>query len=295
MTANSPRMGWPYPAREDDPWYDGFEDFVQADDASGFAHREDRNLFITGGGTLSWDAGTGVLTWTEAIQLVSPTTGFLLGIAADSVTIENGEVLYAVLVRQALEARTLTKAIANSVPSNDNAFMLCVRIGNNLHWRNGLVMSSGSSVSGVGFSGSGISLSIETGRADYVQVNPTVEEVVGQWMLDGAVVAGGVRFRCMMRPTFNAAGWARVRVYDLGAVGTPAAAVEITDDATAAYRMQATTSGLVYLETSVMTIGVSPGVGQIVNARRMYEATLEQSSLAGDTVDFGFAGVYVGV
>lgn len=295
MTANSPRMGWPYPAREDDPWYDGFEDFVQADDASGFAHREDRNLFITGGGTLSWDAGTGVLTWTEAIQLVSPTTGFLLSIAADSVTIENGEVLYATLVRQALEARTLTKAIATSVPSNDNAFMLCVRIGNNLHWRNGLVMPSGSSVIGVGFSGSGISLSIETGRFDYVQEGPPVEEVVGQWMLDGNMVAGAVKFRCMMRPTFTVPGWARVRVWDLGAVGTPAPAVEVTDDATPAYRMQSTATGLVYLETSALAIGASPGIGQIVNNRRMYEATLEQSSAVGDTVEFGFAGVFVGV
>lgn len=150
MTVNSARMGWPYPSRDDDPWYDAFEDFVQAVDASGFAHREDRSIIWSGGGTLSWDLGTETLEWTGTISVYSPLSSRLIQIAADSlVDIIDGEVIYTTLTRQPLSNQTATLTKGNQVPSNDNAMALAVRIGDVIFFRTGFSLGDGDTSAGV--------------------------------------------------------------------------------------------------------------------------------------------------
>ena len=55
----SPKMGWNFPEEDQDPFYDDFEDMVNAMDASGTAAREDRNIVLMGGGEFSFDDATG--------------------------------------------------------------------------------------------------------------------------------------------------------------------------------------------------------------------------------------------
>lgn len=148
MTVNSSRMSWPYPGRDDDPWYDGFRDLIQALDASGFASREDRGLILTGGGTVSWTLLTSTLAWSGIISIFSPLSAFLIQISPGSAVLADGQVLYVDLTRFPLENKSATAVVADKVPSTDNAYILAVRIGAYVFLRTGHSLSDGDSIPG---------------------------------------------------------------------------------------------------------------------------------------------------
>jgi len=150
MSLNSPRMRWPYPTREDDPWFDKFEDFIRANDASGFAMREDRSIIWTGGGTLTWTLGTSTLDWTGTINVYSPIGAHLLQVEASSIAgWADGEMVYVVLTRQPLENITASLVKASQLPSTDNAMALAVRIGSVIYFRTGISLGDGDSSAGL--------------------------------------------------------------------------------------------------------------------------------------------------
>lgn len=150
MTESSPRMQWSYPSENEDPWWEKFVDLIRGMDASGYAAREDRNLLIMGGGTVAWNSGTGVLSWSSAIEFLSPNTGFLNQIPAGSVTIADGQVVRGNVARALGANASMAVSSAGFALSNDNSVVLCIRRGTQLFWRNGLLMSNGDTVSGIG-------------------------------------------------------------------------------------------------------------------------------------------------
>lgn len=154
---NSNRMSWPFPTENSAPWYDAFETMVTAIDASGYAAREDRNLLISGGGTLDWDLPTQSITWDAPIRIISTITGHIFTVAADSLSVDDGEAIYVNIVRSPTASSTRTVQIGTQVPSSDNAFMLAIRVGDSLYWRNGQRMDDGHFLYGLGawFSGAG--------------------------------------------------------------------------------------------------------------------------------------------
>lgn len=144
----SPRLRWPYPAENQDPWYESFEDFVAAMDNSVFASMEDRNMFAMGGGTMSFDAGTGLLTWGAAIEFNSPVTGFRHTLAAGSIVVADLEMVYVTVARNLTNNATLTAAVSASMPNgaaSETFLVLCLRRGTRLYFRNGDVLSDGES------------------------------------------------------------------------------------------------------------------------------------------------------
>ena len=148
-------------------------------------------------------------------------------------------------------------------------------------------------VSGGG-GGGALSSYVQTGDYNYVQAATPVEDVVGQFSIDPGVLPGATyKLRCIVTPTFGSAGWCRVRVYDLGPVaGPPSAPVEITANAPSVYNLEASASGLQFIETAALsTHATTPSAGTIVDAGRMYEVTVEQDSASGDQVYVGFAGL----
>lgn len=144
------RMSWPYPAENQESWYEAFRTFVEAMDGSGFASREDRHLILSGGNVVSWDGVSSTLQWTGTIYLVSPITGFRTEIAPATATLQNGQVLYAVITRAPTRNVAVISAIAGQVPNTDTAITLAVRIGSAVYWRNGLLIDSGESVTNLG-------------------------------------------------------------------------------------------------------------------------------------------------
>jgi len=142
---NMTRLGLEYPAKDQRPWFDIFERWVSGLDASIYAHREDRNLIVEGGGTVSWNAPA--LSWTGSIYLVSPYTGYAMEIpvAQSPIDIADGQALYINMVRS-LSGNTVVTAVVTSVlPSSNNAYMIAIRRGDTLYFRNGTGFDDGQS------------------------------------------------------------------------------------------------------------------------------------------------------
>jgi hypothetical protein len=147
---------------------------------------------------------------------------------------------------------------------------------------------------GGGGGGSGLQSSIDLARMDYVQQPVPVEESLGKFMFDGSTIPPGasVFLRCVMNPTFGSAGFARVHFYDLGpAAGPPTAPVLITGTLPSTFALEVLASGLAYRQTAALALGPGPAEGVIMSAPRLYEATIIQSSLPGDSVDVGGASI----
>lgn len=145
MAEQSPRMQWPFPSEDADPWFDAFVDFVRGLDASGFAGREDRNLILAGGGTLTWNAGGPGLNWSAPLIIFSPSTGFHVQLQPATLNPADGEVIRFDTVRNPGQNTNVTPEVASIAKNTDNSVILAVRIGTKIYFRNGTIMSDGSS------------------------------------------------------------------------------------------------------------------------------------------------------
>lgn len=140
--ANTPKMGWPYPSKGQEPWYESFEGFVKATDISAFVSREDRHLVLHGGGNVSFADPT--LTWDSSIFIYSPLAGFYLEIEAGSAALaSSGQVLYVNLVRNPTANKVVTVSVANQAPNTDEAYVVAIRSGNTVIFRNGFAVANG--------------------------------------------------------------------------------------------------------------------------------------------------------
>lgn len=145
---NSPRMIWPYPAKDTDPWFEKFDSMVRAQDASGYASREDRHITFAQGGVFSFDGTTNVLSWDDTLELLSPIAGFRNDVPANNpsgVTILEGEALYVNVVRGPVSNVSLATFVASTVPNTDDAMLLCIRRNNACYFRNGARIVDGES------------------------------------------------------------------------------------------------------------------------------------------------------
>jgi hypothetical protein len=145
---NTPRIPIPYPDHNSNPWDDQFKAMVLAIDATAYCPREDRNIIIFGGGTMSFSAGTGVLSWTGEIDLFASVTGHLWGIAPGSVTLQDGQIFYITISRapqnNAIYAPIVGFTTPNE-PDGDDQLLIGLRKGSVVHFRNGMVILSGQS------------------------------------------------------------------------------------------------------------------------------------------------------
>lgn len=147
---NSPRMSWPYPKEFEDPFYAKFVAFVNALDASFFTTREDKNFVLFGGGTISFNSTSGVLTWSAPIQAVSATSGIRWripnGTTGGSVTLQDGEFFYVELVRNPQVAQDIAAVVGSRISPSDDALIIAQRLGDVVVFRNGAAISNGQSV-----------------------------------------------------------------------------------------------------------------------------------------------------
>ncbi len=165
--ALSPRLKWPYPDQSADPWFDAFQAMVNAEDASAYAAREDRQILTTGGGTICFTASTGTVTWSAPIVIFAPITGFTWIIPTGSLNLQSGQYIYVNLVRAPASNINLTPLVANQIPSSDAAFAICVRAQSRVYFRNGTSLGDGSCST------------VLTGGSSSVDVVPDPSRVVG--------------------------------------------------------------------------------------------------------------------
>jgi hypothetical protein len=96
MSELTPRMQFPYPSDREQPFFTSYRSGELARDASHWALSENDNLVFAGGGTWTWTAGTGVLSWSADLLILgftSPTKSYLL-IPAGSIVVEDEEVVF---------------------------------------------------------------------------------------------------------------------------------------------------------------------------------------------------------
>ncbi len=177
------RIKWPFPREFEDPWYDTFVTFIEAVDASMYTTREDRSSLLMGGGTVSFNITgfDGALSWTQAISLLSPIAGLLINFEPTTVTLLDGEMLYANVTRYPLNSLSSMLLKARSVPNTDDALLMAIRRGTRVYWRNGRVISNGESLplfesngGGAGASlGSATPQTVTAGAAGSAGTDPT--------------------------------------------------------------------------------------------------------------------------
>src|SRR3972149_5846428 len=136
--AFSPRLGWPVPEEFSDPWIDAFESFSSAIDATSYSYREDRNTILMGGGTISFNGAS--LSWSQAIELFSPVTGFIWSIPAGLVQLNDGQLLYTTLVRYPSTNTAVAVSVSFQIPSSDDTYIIAIRRDDRVYFRNGDVI-----------------------------------------------------------------------------------------------------------------------------------------------------------
>lgn len=151
---NTIKMLWPYPTKDTNPWFDAFEDMVNAVEASAYASREDRNIILSGAGDVSFTAGSGVLTWSSEIVVYSPISAYRLSIPVGNVTLADGQRFYVDVTRSPTGNASLVAIVGNQVPNSNTALLIALRDGSSIYFRNGARVLDGQS--GALFAGGGV-------------------------------------------------------------------------------------------------------------------------------------------
>ena len=141
---NTPRMQWPVPGENLDPWFDSFSDMMDEVDASVYASREDRNIICMGGGIFT--AALPLLSWVGEIQLLAANTGFLWLMAPGNVSLADGQMMYVELPRAPQDNVYLTPVVSSNlsaVVDGDAALVICIRRGTTVYFRQGDVLQDG--------------------------------------------------------------------------------------------------------------------------------------------------------
>jgi len=152
---STPRMGFVFPSENQDPYYDGLVEFYSQIDAAAYAAREDRSIILHGGGTVTFDAGTGTLAWSSDIDLFSPITGFAWRIAAGTLTLEDGQLCYVNITRAPSRVLNVELLRGTQIPSSNQGLIIGIRRGTAVYFRNGAGVLDGSPLTDLGLGGGG--------------------------------------------------------------------------------------------------------------------------------------------
>jgi hypothetical protein len=183
-------MIWPFPDKDSDPWFENFESMVTAMDSSGYASREDRNIIFGGGGDVSWDSGTGTLTWVAPIVVYSMIAGYKLSIPAGFVIVPDTKVIYANLTRSPLANASLAVATASTVPNTNDAIAIAVRVGSTIYFRWGSKIENGETLNLFGVPGTGAASDLYERAATFgVPIGASSDEAtLGRILVAGSLI-----------------------------------------------------------------------------------------------------------
>jgi len=151
--ATTSRLGITYPDEKSRSWFDSFTAMMGQIDEALYAGREDRNIVLSGGGTFTFSASTGVLAWTSAIAVLAPITGYQWQIAAGNVTLADGQLFYITVARGPQSTSSYSTVVGATVPNEpfgDSQLLIGWRSGSRVYFRNGLSIYSGETKSLLG-------------------------------------------------------------------------------------------------------------------------------------------------
>jgi len=120
-------MGIPIPGENSDPFYDQFLEYSRTIDLALHNLSMTQNSIISGGGSISWAAGSGLLSWTDDIYAPMFKWGYklVLRYGPDNTTrnanISNGSALVVTLPASLNGNRILNLTVESSLPAKTNA------------------------------------------------------------------------------------------------------------------------------------------------------------------------------
>jgi hypothetical protein len=145
-------LKYPFPDFLSDPWFNEITAFFLGVDGTNFATAEDRNLFITGGGVLTFDPVANTLTWSSPILLQTHSVGITWVVQPTTVTIFDGQVLWVQVDRRSLvedptPVRNVVPQVTNVLINSDpqklqDKIVLGFRSGGTFVWRPGIDTST---------------------------------------------------------------------------------------------------------------------------------------------------------
>lgn len=140
-------LGIPYPAEESDPFYEPFKDMVLTMEQIMLFGKIMMNMFVTGGGTLTWNGTTGLFSWTDLFQIVVPHWGFIINVQFgpdglnQAAGLQNGQCLVVQVPATMSQNITVNFTIASQLNAQQhNNFVCATRIGSKLYLRNNGVL-----------------------------------------------------------------------------------------------------------------------------------------------------------
>lgn len=171
--AETARLAIQYPDEGEDPFFVKIKSFFESVDTHLFANMADRNLFLRGGGVVSFNSATGVVTWGSNLQLFDFPSGLRISVLASSITLQNGQCAFIDTGRSISENVTVTLNAASLVANGPGKIVLFFRDGNRIIFRNGAVLTAGFSGSLVDTFG----LDARVGTVTFNGVNDYVDVV----------------------------------------------------------------------------------------------------------------------
>jgi len=162
MSRETRLMRISFPAVDEEPFQDSHALGMTQMDLIQYANAENGNLIWTGGGTVSWDAGTDTLTWDADIKITGYTTGQRFAVLESSTEfIQDGEVLFFVMPRLLIIDQVVEIIRSNRVfninSRLNNLRVFAARVGDTVYFGNEGSMTDGQSgvLFGAGLGGGG--------------------------------------------------------------------------------------------------------------------------------------------
>lgn len=152
----TPQNIFPIPKEFEEPYYPTMKGYFLANDMAIWALSENDNLLWSGGGTFSWNASSGLLSWSSQIEIRAKTTPYKVIISGPpapggQVTLNDGECAYfqlpRLLIRDQLIPIPLTVGPLSLIPGvrlHDIKILAC-RIGTTVFMPYGKSMNDGES------------------------------------------------------------------------------------------------------------------------------------------------------
>lgn len=135
-----------YPNENQDPHYTTLVNFYNQNDLIMWNNKLRSNFILAGGGTLTWDAGNNLLSWTADFAIKHITTGFVVqyrygtDLTNRELTVTEGQLIYGEFPSSLSENQVRHLLNADSLDKEDNYYVLAWRWGNQLYFNNGIVL-----------------------------------------------------------------------------------------------------------------------------------------------------------
>lgn len=162
MARQTKLMKITFPSENEEPFTDPHQQGMVETDQIQYANAENGNLVWSGGGIVTWVAGTNTLSWAGDIKITGMTTGPRFAtISASSILLDDGEVAFFSMPRLLLADQVVPVIRSNRVfdvnSRLNNLRLFVTRIGDKLFFGDGSSMIDGDSglLFGAGIAGGG--------------------------------------------------------------------------------------------------------------------------------------------